>query len=375
MGVRVRSPSLMLKSCPEDRVGSPVPDAGLGEGNDGVLPSHELPVMEARNMIKYFENVGNRLVESPQDCGRILVAVAPDDRERALIQEQFQLDDYDLNSTLDPDEIPRLELADGRLLLIWKVPENATVSDSIELGVSVVGLVLIQDRLAFLRATHEVSFADREFRNVGDVKDVMLAFFLRTVRHFVGHLRAIKQVSAELEKKITVSMENKHLLQMFSLSESLVYYVDAIEGNAAMLAKLRNVAAQNGFQPRHLEVLDDIILDNAQAARQAGIYSSVLSGLMDARGTIVNNNMNVLLKNLTLINIVFLPLNLIASIGGMSEWSMITRGLDWRISYSLFCIGMVVFGWCTWLLMKKLIDRPPSHAGPSTGALAARQAR
>lgn len=375
MGVRVRRPSLMLKPRPEDRVGSPVPDAGLGEGKDGILPSHEFPVMEARNMIKHFENVGNRLVESPQDCGRILVAVAPDDRERALIQEQFQLDDYDLNSTLDPDEIPRLELADGRLLLIWKVPENATVSDSIELGVSVVGLVLIQDRLAFLRATHEVSFADREFRNVGDVKDVMLAFFLRTVRHFVGHLRAIKQVSAELEKKITVSMENKHLLQMFSLSESLVYYVDAIEGNAAMLAKLRNVAAQNGFQPRHLEVLDDIILDNAQAARQAGIYSSVLSGLMDARGTIVNNNMNVLLKNLTLINIVFLPLNLIASIGGMSEWSMITRGLDWRISYSLFCIGMVVFGWCTWLLMKKLIDRPPSHAGPSTGALAARQAR
>ncbi|HPC95806.1 MAG TPA: magnesium transporter CorA family protein [Sedimentisphaerales bacterium] len=365
----------MLKPRPEDRVGSPVPDAGLGEGKDGVLPSHEFPVMEARNMIKHFENVGNRLVESPQDCGQILVAVAPDDRERALIQERFQLDDYDLNSTLDPDEIPRLELADGRLLLIWKVPENATVSDSIELGVSVVGLVLIQDRLAFLRATHEVSFADREFRNVGDVKDVMLAFFLRTVRHFVGHLRAIKQVSAELEKKITVSMENKHLLQMFSLSESLVYYVDAIEGNAAMLAKLRNIAAQNGFQPRHLEVLDDIILDNAQAARQAGIYSSVLSGLMDARGTIVNNNMNVLLKNLTLINIVFLPLNLIASIGGMSEWSMITRGLDWRISYSLFCIGMVVFGWCTWLLMKKLIDRPPSHAGRSTGALAARRPR
>ena len=71
-------------------------------------------------------------------------------------------------------------------------------------------------------------------------------------------------------------------------------------------------------------------------SRQADIYSSVLSGLMDARGTIVNNNMNVLLKNLTLINIVFLPLNLIASIGGMSEWSMMTQGLDWRISYSLF---------------------------------------
>ncbi len=31
---------------------------------------------------------------------------------------------------------------------------------------------------------------------------------------------------------------------------------------------------------------------------------------MDARGNLVNNNMNTLLKNLTLINVVFLPLNL-----------------------------------------------------------------
>nr|MDA8134715.1 magnesium transporter CorA family protein [Desulfobacteraceae bacterium] len=178
-----------------------------------------------------------------------------------------------------------------------------------------------------------------------------------TIRHFVSHLRIIKHVSGELEKKITVSMENKHLLQMFSLSESLVYYMDAIEGNSAALKKLRSIAVQMEFEARQLEMLDDIILENAQASRQANIYSSVISGLMDARGTIVNNNMNVLLKNLTLINIVFLPLNLIASIWGMSEWSMITQGLDWRLSYLLFFLGMVVFGWGTWIFMKKVIER------------------
>jgi magnesium transporter len=160
-------------------------------------------------------------------------------------------------------------------------------------------------------------------------------------------------------------MENRHLLQMFNLSESLVYYVDAIEGNGAVLAKLRSISNQLGFQNRHLEMIDDIILENTQAVRQATIYSSVLSGLMDARGTIVNNNMNVLLKNLTLINIVFLPLNLIASIGGMSEWSMMTKGLSWWVSYSLFSFAMMVFGWVTWLLMKKLIERVPSRTDAS----------
>jgi magnesium transporter len=89
---------------------------------------------------------------------------------------------------------------------------------------------------------------------------------------------------------------------------------------------------------------------------------------MDARGTIVNNNMNVLLKNLTLINIVFLPLNLIASIGGMSEWSMMTQVLDWRVSYFLFSVGMVALGWITWLLMKKLVERTPVQTAEQTAA-------
>ena len=308
-------------------------------------------------MIKHFEIDGHRLVESQHDSGQIFVVTAPDERERTFIQEQFHIDDYDFASTLDADEIPRLELADKRMLIIWKVPDSATVTEAVELGVSVIGLALIEERLVLIRSAGGVSFTEREFRNIGDARDVMLAFFLRTIRHFVSHLRIIKQVSGELEKKITVSMENKHLLQMFFLSESLVYYMDAIEGNSAALRKLRIIAGQMDFQARQLEMLDDVILENAQAARQASIYSSVISGLMDARGTIVNNNMNVLLKNLTLINIVFLPLNLIASIWGMSEWSVITQGLDWRVSYFLFFLGMVVFGWGTWVFMKKTIDR------------------
>jgi magnesium transporter len=308
-------------------------------------------------IMKFFDIVDGRLVESGTRAGQIVLAPAPDGDDLAALQEQFRLDEYDLASTLDADEVPRLETANGRLLLIWKHPESAAVSETVDLGVSVTGICLSEDRLAFVRATGDIPFAEREFRSVRDPRDAMLALLLHTVRHFVSHLKIIRHISRELEKKITVSMENTHLLQMFSLSESLVYYLDAIEGNGAVLSKLRSIAGQHGFEPRHLELLDDIVLENTQASRQANIFSSVLSGLMDARGTVVNNNMNVLLKNLTLINIVFLPLNLIASIGGMSEWSMMTSGLDWRLSYLLFSLGMVVFGWGIWMFMQRTIDR------------------
>jgi len=99
------------------------------------------------------------------------------------------------------------------------------------------------------------------------------------------------------------------------------------------------------------------MLDMQQYARQANIYSSVLSGLMDARGAIINNNVNTLLKNLTIINVIFLPLNLIASIGGMSEYSMMTHGLDWRVSYTLLVLSMAAIAWLTWVVILRVFNR------------------
>ena len=308
-------------------------------------------------MMTQFSIEDTGIVPSTEETGQVLVFVAPDDREKSLLRDQFLLDDYDLSSTLDPDEVPRVEASGGRTFIIWKIPKSARVSEAVELGVRPVSLVLLGDRLAFVMNEGEISFASREFRNCRTVRDVLLGFLLYTVRHYVGHLRVIKQLSSELEKKITVSMENRHLLQMFALSESLVYYVDGVEGNGAVLAKLHSIVTELGLDTRQHQLLEDIVLENGQAARQANIYSSILSGLMDARGTIVNNNMNVLLKNLTLINTVLLPLNLIASIGGMSEWSMMTKGLDWRVSYGLFSLGMAALGWLMWVIVTRFIDK------------------
>ena len=144
---------------------------------------------------------------------------------------------------------------------------------------------------------------------------------------------------------------------MFTLGESLVYYHNALESNGVVLSKLRAATERLRLAGEEIELLDYILIENQQAIKQASIYSSVLSGLMDARGNIINNNMNVLLKNLTLINVVFLPLNLIASIGGMSEFSMMTQHLDWRISYALFGLGMAVLGVFTWWWLVKVLER------------------
>lgn len=296
-----------------------------------------------------FELKDGFVVPADEEQAGILVYAAPDDQERLQVITTLQLAAHDLNSALDPDEISRVEFSPDCISLIWKRPKNVTLGQQFRFEVASLGLFLHQQKLIVIVGEDDaVPFTAREFLGARSPVDVLLGLLLHTVHHYLGHLKVIKQITAELSRKISASMENRYLLQMFTLGESLIYYLNAIEANGAVLTKLRSNAERIGLSQAQRETLHDLALDSQQCARQAQIYSDVLSGLMDARGTIVNNNVNVLLKNLTLINVVFLPLTLIASIGGMSEFSMMTQGVDWRTAYALLVLGMGVLGWATW---------------------------
>lgn len=306
-----------------------------------------------------FELKEGRVTPTTDEQATLLVYAAPSAEESQEVIKTLGLDPYDLESALDPDEISRVEFSPDRISLIWKGPKNAALDQQqVRFDVSSVGLFLHHNKLIVIMGEGAIPFlAGKEFQGAHSAPEILLRFLLHTVHHYLGHLKVIKQITVELSVEISTSMENRVLLQMFALGESLIYYLNAIEANGSVLAKLNANAERLGLTRQQIESLHDLILDNQQCARQAQIYSTILSGLMDARGTIVNNNVSVLLKNLTLINIIFLPLTLIASIGGMSEFTMMTRDIDWRISYSLLALGMVLLGWATWVTLKRILDK------------------
>jgi len=295
-------------------------------------------------------------VESAE-AASIFVYEQPTEQEKAELLTMFWLDSVDLESVYDPDEVPRIEYSPEGTFVIWKVAENITHGQTIQFEVSSLGFAFKDGKAAVIVPHGQIATTGREFRRVTSPMDFVLRVILNTIHHYQGHLKGIKAISGELEAKIASSMENKYLLLMFTLGESLVYYHNALEANTAILIKLRGLAERLRLTPDEVEFLDDAIIENQQAAKQANIYSRVLSGLMDARGSIINNNVNVLLRNLTVINVVFLPLNLIASIGGMSEYSMMTEGIDWRVSYGLLMLAMVVLGWLTWRGLNRVMER------------------
>jgi magnesium transporter len=308
-----------------------------------------------------YEIKQGSLVPSDGGTANVVVYTAPNEAEKQELVSSLNLPRHDLESALDPDEISRVDFTPEYTYVVWKRPNNVSYEQQLKFEVSSVGLVLQRDKLTIISGEGAIPLDGGEFRKLGSMNSVVLKAFLQTIHHYFGHLKGIKMLTAELQAKMNVSQDNTYLLQMFSLGESLIYYLNAIEGNASVLSKLRANVDKLGISKEDLEMMDDVIIEHQQCNRQTQIYSSVLSELMDARGNIINNNMNVLLKNLTIINVVFLPLNLIASIGGMSEYSVMTSSVSRQISYSLFILAMIVLGWLTWVILRREISGTGFH--------------
>jgi magnesium transporter len=169
--------------------------------------------------------------------------------------------------------------------------------------VASIGLFLLADRLVVVLPEDVPVVGGRAFAGVSSPAGIMLKLIYRIINRYLEHLKVINMVSDEIERKISQSMENRYLLNLFSLEKSMVYYLNAIGSNGFSLEKLRNACGRIAFSDTDVALLDDIIIDNNQCYRQAEIYSYILASLMDARASIVSNNLNILMKNLNLITI------------------------------------------------------------------------
>ena len=258
------------------------------------------------------------MVESDAAAARIDLFISPDDEEKRRLLETFNIDEHTLNSTLDPDEISRLEFEPDHVAMILKRPKNYSSKDHFLFKVASVGVFIFKDRLIVVMTDDIPIFSGKLFAHVGSLLDVALRLIGRTITHFMEHLKVINMITDSLEQKINTSMENKYLLNLFTLEKSLVYYLSAINANAMLIGKLKTSAAKMGLTQENSELLDDIMVENDQCIKQAEIYSNILASLMDARASIVGNNLNVLMKTLNIITIGIMMPTLVVSVFSMN---------------------------------------------------------
>lgn len=303
-------------------------------------------------MLQQYSIIDGRIAHSPEGVTPVDVYVLPDDEERSYLIDQFGIDEHTLRSATDPDETPRIEFDPPYIAIILKYPKNYSADDNFLFLVKSMGIFMFPDRVVVVVDENVPLFLGKIAKNVHTVQDVVLRLLMQTIRHFESHLRVINMCSDEIENELIESKDNKSLLDMFTLEKGLVYYVNALSGNRRVLERIRSSAAKFNFTEENIELLEDLQVENCQFLDQAMINSQVLSGLMDARASIINNNLNVMMKNMNAIVIAVAVPTFFTGVFGMSEFTMMTKDY-WFIAYPFFVAFMILLGFFSFWLIKK----------------------
>jgi magnesium transporter len=269
-------------------------------------------------MIRRCQVADGRLRDS--DEGPLWIVASPDEADRRYLVDTLKIDEHTLTSALDPDELSRVEQEPDHLALILKRPKSYSKEDDFLFKVLSNGLFLFKDKLVVVMGEDApvVDATRIPYRASGTPVDALLRILYRTIFHFLEHLRVIAMLSDALEKRINESFDNRHLLNLFKLEKSLVYYVSGITSNTTAIERLRHAAPRLGFTPEQLEFLEDIAIENQQCFRQAEISSNILASMMDARVSIVSNNLNLTMKTLTLITLAIMVPTFVVSAFSMN---------------------------------------------------------
>ncbi|MDD4965175.1 MAG: CorA family divalent cation transporter [Gallionella sp.] len=202
-------------------------------------------------------------------------------------------------------------------------------------------------RLQRLRARAQAGY-------VSDAKDVLLDLYAADVEYSAN---ALEDVYAKL------AAVGRQVLRSHITDEEATYILAAIAEEEDLNGRIRRnvldtrralsflMRAKFLSEAQHEDVRE-ILRDIESLDGHTAFLFNKINFLMDATDSSININQNKDIKRLTVLSVVFMPLNVLAGIGGMSEFSMMTQGMPWQLAYSLFVLGLVFVGWITYVGLK-----------------------
>ena len=276
-------------------------------------------------MIQYFKNVNHQTVEIDHPGNGAWVNILPPLKQLEFNRLSQELDiplDF-LTDSLDIDERPRFEEEDNVKLIVIKTPtENNSFNESDAYYITIpICIILTHNQIVTVNSFENGAIKKflHTFQNRHpDKKNMMvLKIFEKITQTFMEYLKEINQRRNLMEQKLYASNRNEELLELMKIQKSMVYFVTALRSNEMLLLKLARTNFL-GLNDEEKEFLDDLAVDMSQALEMANIYTNILSSTLDAFASIINNNMNSVLKRLTSITIILSLPALVTGIYGMN---------------------------------------------------------
>lgn len=275
-------------------------------------------------MVSYYKTVANRLIEIDSIINGCWVSVVdPTAQERKMLIEEYGLDSDFLKSSLDEEESSRVEQEEKQTLIIVDTAVSEVQKDDT--------LIFYTMPLGIIITEHHVfTISLRENKVINDVVNgrvrniqtqfrtqFVLRLMMNITSSFLIYLKQIDKTSSVMQRKLHGAMKNHELIQMLELEKSLIYFSTSLKSNDVTMNKILRGRVVKLYEEDQ-DLLEDVLIELKQAQEMASIYSSILSGVVDAFGSVISNNLNIVMWNLTRITIILAIPTMVFSFYGMN---------------------------------------------------------
>ncbi len=251
-----------------------------------------------------------------------------------------------IRDPLDDEEKPHIDEEDNQTLVVVDIPyvyeeDGAQIYETMPMGIIVTDDNIIT--VSFRKNEIVEAMKRNRIKEFSTYKHTRFAYQLLFVasKEFLRYLRLIDKKSYEAERTLRKSMRNKELFMLLQLEKSLVFFTTSLKSNELVMERLLRGKGLKKYEEDE-DLLEDVIIENRQAIEMANIYSSILSGMMDAYASVISNNLNMVMKFLASVTIVLSIPTLIAAFWGMNvgvPWQGNIMGFVCVIGISLLATG------------------------------------
>ena len=273
---------------------------------------------------KTINNVTQRINEPTKGCW--INVIIPTQTEISYLIEELKILPEFIRSSLDEEENSHIDIDEdeNQTLIVIDYPhaEEKTDENGVSYTTLPLGVVFSDDYIVTICLHDNLNIDDL---TSGKIKGLntehksrfLLFLLLRISQRFLIYLRQIDRMSSKTEHRLRQSMENKELIQMLGLEKSLVYFSTSLKSDEITLNKISRGKIIRLYEEDQ-ELLDDVMIEVRQAIEMCNIYKDILAGTMDAYSNVISNNLNIVMKGLTIITIVMAIPNVIFGFYGMN---------------------------------------------------------
>jgi len=337
-------------------------DIGLGKS----IHIEAIPEKVAIKIIEYNKaRVREKKVAKIEECfsfkkkasiSWINIIGSPSREVLDKIGRQFKIHHLTLEDITNFNQRPKIENHANYIFMILKMvyydeaeKKISTEQMSIVLGSNFVISFQEKEDDAFASVPDRINNAKSRIRQLGSdyLTHVLIDI---VVDNYLGVLEKVEEILDETETEVVENPTPKTMNIIHKLEREILFLRKSVWPLRGVLSNLQRIESK--FIKKATEIyLNDVYDHTLQVNDTIETFSSMVSGMLDVYLSSVNNRMNEIMKVLTIIATIFIPLTFVTGLYGMNFRYM--PEIYWKFGYPLVLLIMLGIGLTMLLLFKR----------------------